>query len=89
MLKINVSIAIVCMVNNTALGLQSHSTEHIGKNQSIFSITKSPIEIEANQCPGSVHHKAIDGPFLYDKATQGLILSAYFWGYTATQVSYF
>jgi hypothetical protein len=74
------------MVNNTALtDIQNGHTQ--ASNGSFFGYEKNVTIIETgDQCPGLEHHKQIDGPFLYDKATQGLILSAYFYGYTATQV---
>lgn len=94
------SIAIVCMINNTALSGTSHKQENITE---IFK----PNDTTNAQCAGSVaHHKSIvffksiffiniylifnfylkDGPFVISKSIQGFVLSSYFYGYILTQV---
>ncbi|XP_017886979.1 putative inorganic phosphate cotransporter [Ceratina calcarata] len=74
--KVNVSVAIVAMVNHTAVKL---STVHKLETENATKI------IAVNECyqDGSKASKAIieDGPFVWNEPLQGLILSAYFWGY--------
>ncbi|CAF0884887.1 unnamed protein product [Brachionus calyciflorus] len=75
------SIAIVCMVNNTAL----NSMQHTNLNVSFFHNETLPEK--PSECPAAVkHHKSLDGPFAWNKGTQGIILSAYFYGYLITQL---
>jgi hypothetical protein len=76
------------MVNNTALtDIQNGHTQRATNRSSLLGYEKNVTIIETgDQCPGLKHRKQIDGPFMYDKATQGLILSAYFYGYMSTQV---
>jgi hypothetical protein len=82
------SIAIVCMVNNTALSELSHSSSNSSENNATSILTGNQTNAVSNdQCP-TLKHSSIDGPFLYDKSTQGLILSSYFYGYTVTQVEF-
>lgn len=76
--KVNASVAIVAMVNHTAVKLSaSHSSEadnttmmntEVCQLEDVLNITKT-----ANE----------DGPFIWDETLQGLILSSYFWGYMA------
>lgn len=71
--KVNVSVAIVAMVNHTAVKL-STMQEMESRNTSTIS---------AEECASSNVTTAIteDGPFVWNEPLQGLILSAYFWGY--------
>ncbi|CAF0884906.1 unnamed protein product [Brachionus calyciflorus] len=88
MQKIDMSIAIVCMINNTALKM-SHSENHAltQKINDNFTILKNKSE-SSLQCPASLSHSKTkyDGPFVWEKSTQGLVLSAYFYGYIITQI---
>ncbi|RNA04067.1 inorganic phosphate cotransporter isoform X3 [Brachionus plicatilis] len=78
MLKINMSIAIVCMVNNTALGILSY--------QNSTELSDAPVLVP-DECSSTIsHHKPIDGPFTWPKNIQGVILSSYFYGYILTQL---
>lgn len=75
--KINMSVAIVCMVKHTA-------------NES-YSITSNVSSILANSdssCEASVSKKGkqFSGEFEWSKQLQGLILSAYFIGYLITEI---
>ena len=54
MLKVNMSIAIVCMVNNTALS-QMNPTSH---NRSIFSLSLANNTREET-CSGAISHNKI------------------------------
>ncbi|XP_014482860.1 PREDICTED: putative inorganic phosphate cotransporter [Dinoponera quadriceps] len=72
--KVNVSVAIVAMVNHTAVKLPT----------SYHADINSTNIVKADEvCDGqSVTKVAVeDGPFVWDESLQGLILSAYFWGY--------
>ncbi|CAF0912444.1 unnamed protein product [Adineta ricciae] len=72
--KSNVSIALVCMVNHSAI-------------DSRYVNTTSPSNvINSNECSQIKKQHNTDGPFVWSKDTQGLILGAYFWGYIITQI---
>ncbi|XP_030565533.1 sialin [Drosophila novamexicana] len=86
-LKVNLSVAMVAMVNHTAIHqLQQQSAGH----HSIANATTSesnPVE----QCspPGgatNVTAKVEDGPFSWSEPLQGTLLSCYFWGYLVSQI---
>ncbi|XP_043578002.1 putative inorganic phosphate cotransporter [Bombus pyrosoma] len=75
--KVNVSVAIVAMVNHTAVKLSAlHQLE--SENTTVITM---------DEC----HHDSVlsnetktiteDGPFVWNEPLQGLILSSYFWGY--------
>ncbi|EFN84324.1 Putative inorganic phosphate cotransporter [Harpegnathos saltator] len=73
--KVNVSVAIVAMGNHTAVKL---STSHD------LEANSSTVARETEEVCGTsgVAKTAVeDGPFVWDESLQGLILSAYFWGY--------
>lgn len=78
--KINMSVAIVCMVNHTAAN--SHSTH---QNETFSTFNQS---IDTSGC-GSYQSKkssGLNGEFNWDKNTQGLILASYFVGYLITEI---
>lgn len=84
--RVNMSTAIVCMLNNTALK-ELKSASALTPNDSLVSI--SSIEEGATCYFKETASKAIideDGPFTWGKNIVGLILSAYFYGYMTTQV---
>lgn len=78
--KVNVSVAIVAMVNHTAVKLSTLRQLESGNATNVITDI-------ADQC----HHHDIssnttkitteDGPFVWNEPLQGLILSSYFWGY--------
>lgn len=75
-LRANMSVAIVAMVNHTALEqqlvvLNLSGEYHICPNHRSTNISRLFSE---------------DGPFVWSELTQGLILSAYFMGYTLSQI---
>ncbi|XP_014663123.1 PREDICTED: sialin-like [Priapulus caudatus] len=73
MMRTNISVAIVCMVNHTALeeqGLEENSSD----------------VILAPECGRNITVEQQDGEFLWDKTTQSLVLSSFFWGYIVTQI---
>lgn len=83
MLKINLGIAIVCMVNYTAL------EEMKPVSNSTFQLTdltnSSNDEVQCLFKESKVDAKD-DGEFIWTKATQGFVLASYFYGYIITQV---
>lgn len=75
-LKVNLHVAIVSMVNHTRL----HELEG---NHS------RPVRNLTTECEDStldVSAKPEDGPFIWPSSVQGIILSAYFWGYLVSQL---
>ncbi|CAF0884868.1 unnamed protein product [Brachionus calyciflorus] len=79
MLKINMGIAIVCMVNNTALREASVSDNH-SKIVVNTSVLDSKCKISSS------HSSGLNGNFVWDKSIQGFILASYFYGYIITQI---
>ncbi|UJR32077.1 hypothetical protein I4U23_019545 [Adineta vaga] len=73
--KSNISIALVCMLNHSAI-----ESRYINTNTSSRNVV---INDECLQTNSKDH---IDGPFVWSKNTQGLILGSYFWGYIITQI---
>lgn len=72
-LKVNLSVAIVAMVNATAvhhLGAGDHGDDH---------------EAECPKPEGGAHGD-VDGPFVWDEALRGHILGSYFYGYLVAQI---
>ncbi|XP_017116101.1 putative inorganic phosphate cotransporter [Drosophila elegans] len=74
-MRVNLSVAIVAMVNQTAI---PHSNSSV---------------IDADTCPlpepnhnGSNPNPQREGEFVWDEATQGLVLGSFFYGYVLTQV---
>ena len=81
MQKIDMGMAIVCMINNTALNLENNNDEF-----KLTSFYKSPIENDTCLFQPLNSTKRNDGPFEWSKEDQGLILSSYFYGYLIIQV---
>ncbi|XP_012535774.1 putative inorganic phosphate cotransporter isoform X1 [Monomorium pharaonis] len=82
--KVNASVAIVAMVNHTAV------KSHIKLSMSNDSKTDNATLTSTNICQfdsiSNVTIKAEDGPFVWNELIQGLILSSYFWGYTVSML---
>ncbi|XP_048745499.2 sialin-like isoform X1 [Ostrea edulis] len=86
-LRVNLSVAIVCMVNGTAVHLKSE-TPPVETNSSVswnqhFDSSCGRISSDNDT---SVTRKFQDGNIVWEKTTQGLILGSFFWGYLATQI---
>ncbi|XP_017780119.1 PREDICTED: putative inorganic phosphate cotransporter isoform X2 [Nicrophorus vespilloides] len=76
-MRTNMSVAIVAMVNNTALNMiGEHSDEPIDDECGI-------VEDEEEVDPPH-----LDGEFLWDFDQQGYILSSFFYGYVITQIPF-
>ncbi|KOC59597.1 Putative inorganic phosphate cotransporter [Habropoda laboriosa] len=74
--KVNVSVAIVAMVNHTAVKL---STLHMLESENTTAVPVD--ECRENNTSNATKISTKDGPFVWNEPLQGLILSAYFWGY--------
>ncbi|CAG0885884.1 unnamed protein product [Darwinula stevensoni] len=75
-LKVNLSVAIVVMVNHTAV---TQKTAHV-------QVHHNATECDAGYDNVTKDTSADDGPFEWDSHIQGYILGAYFWGYIVTQL---
>ncbi|TMW54799.1 hypothetical protein DOY81_000032 [Sarcophaga bullata] len=76
-LKVNLSVAMVAMLNHTAVGQGSHGVGGHGDDP------------EACKPPGGSTNtttKVEDGPFNWSEPLQGTLLSCYFWGYLVSQI---
>lgn len=71
--KISVGIALVCMVNHSAIA------QH--KNSMDMPMTQLDID-----CPRASGAANIEGPYPWTKNIQGVILGGYFWGYLITEI---
>merc|ERR1719323_2887104 len=69
-MRVNLSVAIVAMVNNTA----------IASNSSIIDNSTCPVSANSTEGPPP------DGPFAWGAKEQGWILGAFFFGYVVTQL---
>ena len=91
------SVAIVCMINNTRL-------EEIHHENKVLALRNQPINLNSfsntsfhtshsrqnskQKCAYQKSNKTkIDGPFVWEKSIQGLVLSSFFYGYLFTQIA--
>ncbi|XP_044252844.1 putative inorganic phosphate cotransporter [Tribolium madens] len=72
-MRVNLSVAIVAMVNNTAIPQPS-------TNSNIYDHCVAP------NATNSTQPNTSDGEFAWDEATQGIVLGSFFYGYVLTQV---
>ncbi len=95
MQRINMSVAIVCMINNTRLEEIHHENKILALKNNPFTsdthsnnhLRKNPFKISKEKCAYEKSNKTkIDGPFVWEKSIQGLILSSFFYGYLFTQI---
>ncbi|KAJ0174786.1 hypothetical protein K1T71_009894 [Dendrolimus kikuchii] len=75
-LKVNLSVALVGMVNHTA------NRHALNKDAG----TNHTSDLECQPTDGSSKAKELDGPFIWSTEVQGIVLSCYFWGYLVSQV---
>ncbi|RUS90911.1 hypothetical protein EGW08_001308, partial [Elysia chlorotica] len=80
-LRVNLSVAMVCMVNQTALDLVKDA-EHSGDTDQ-RPATCNGVE---NQSSNDTSDGDREGEFVWSKETQGYVLGSFFWGYLLTQV---
>lgn len=89
--RVNMSTAIVCMLNNTELKNQISIAEAENSlNFTSFEANTTVFEEDNSQCYFKVAKGQTidaDGPFVWDKKIQNLILSSYYYGYLTTQVA--
>lgn len=79
-LRMNLSVAILCMTNNTAVRLLNN-----GPNaSSIIAIQRTPCA-DGNSS-SDVASALRDGPFVWNSDIRGIILGVFFWGYLVTQI---
>lgn len=80
-LKVNLSVAMVGMLNHTAIKLNLEHTDV----ENMTSATTGDVECEPTGGSNS-SVKELDGPFVWSSEVQGIVLSCYFWGYFVSQV---
>ncbi|KAL4710925.1 hypothetical protein ACJJTC_002555 [Scirpophaga incertulas] len=81
-LKVNLSVAMVGMLNHTGVRLLAHGHEpalHVNVTKPVV------VECEAPKVNGTAKGMD-DGPFIWPTEIQGIILSCYFWGYFISQI---
>ncbi|CAF1265078.1 unnamed protein product [Rotaria sordida] len=71
--KISIGIALVCMVN--------HSAIEQPKTSIAMPLTQADID-----CPRLDNTAPIEGPYPWTKNIQGIVLGGYFWGYLITEI---
>ena len=88
--KVNLSVAMVAMINNTAIkdiNLQVDTSSEFNQSFNTDSETKTLVcqTIQQNGNPKKDSFVE-DGPMIWTEPEQGLVLGSYFWGYFITQV---
>jgi len=81
-LKVNLSVAIIAMVNHTAI-LQKGGDDHHGEGESECD---TGVEEHHGNSTMEEEEDSLMGPFIWDDTIQGLVLASYFYGYILTQV---
>lgn len=84
-LKVNLSVAIIAMVNHTAVAsANAHEGDGHGDSHAVTDGANATV----NPCgDGTESQEELqDGPFTWDENIQGLVLASYFYGYLLTQV---
>ena len=88
-LKVNLSVAIVAMVNHTA-NVEAEDNERNGTFEDdehrLGNVNKTAQVRERNMRHIDAIVRLQDGPFVWTAPEQGLLLGAYFWGYFVTQI---
>ncbi|XP_059057794.1 sialin [Achroia grisella] len=82
-LKVNLSVAMVGMLNNTAIRRDVIVNSADNNNQTYSD--SSEIECKGSASGGNVTMDQ-DGPFTWTPGEQGIVLSCYFWGYFVSQL---
>ncbi|XP_052751138.1 sialin isoform X1 [Galleria mellonella] len=83
-LKVNLSVAMVGMVNNSAIKniIAASGGSH---NQTNYNAEVGDVECEGSNSEGKATME-LDGPFIWLPGVQGIVLSCYFWGYFVSQL---
>lgn len=81
-LRVNMSVALVCMVNHTAIDLM-HSNQSTTERYANNATATGEGRCASNAATAG---QKSDGEFIWDKETQGVILGAFFYGYLVTQL---
>ncbi|XP_023019242.1 putative inorganic phosphate cotransporter protein picot isoform X1 [Leptinotarsa decemlineata] len=76
-MRTNMSVAIVAMVNHTAIENDNH-------DHAVSVDDECNVE-SVNQ---TIHHEELNGEFVWKTDVQGYILSSFFYGYVATQIPF-
>lgn len=87
--RINMSVAIVCMVNHTAVDLTKNSEMHLNDLLMYNNHTKIDFSDKENDvCYNNKlsHEKPLDGTFNWSKTVQSQVLSAFFYGHIISQI---
>ncbi|KRY09857.1 Sialin [Trichinella patagoniensis] len=84
-LKVNLSVAIVAMVNHTAIHEVERTTGGNAHDNLDGKVVAEVCTREQKADEAKVPPKK-DGPFVWDQATQGNILGSFFYGYILTQI---
>ncbi|XP_030383144.1 sialin-like [Scaptodrosophila lebanonensis] len=80
-LKVNLSVAMVAMLNHTAIRISGSGGDNDTKN--------AASDVEECYPPGGASNVTViveDGPFNWSTTLQGTLLSCYFWGYLVSQI---
>ncbi|XP_026495532.2 sialin isoform X1 [Vanessa tameamea] len=79
-LKVNLSVAMVGMLNHTAIEASVHDV------QDDDNFTAPAEDMQCDTTGNSTSAKEADGPFPWSSEIQGIVLSCYFWGYFVSQI---
>ncbi|KAK9720157.1 Major Facilitator Superfamily [Popillia japonica] len=79
-LKTNLAMAMVSMVNHTAIRLEQDREHNLNTSKRHVHLDTVP----EDELP--VEHKEKDGTFMWSLSLQGIIVSSYFWGYLFGQI---
>lgn len=77
-LKVNFHVCIVTMINHTALDAGKEESSHTQGESNCLPKPKNGTKDDS--------HPLLDGPFTWSPIIQGVLLSAYFYGYLVTQL---
>lgn len=93
--RVNLSVAIVCMVNRTAIAATA-SSDHSSISGNLNASLPPPSNIAGEEECGLDLAKTSDnatsgptvedGTLIWDKKTQGMVLGSFFWGYLVSQI---
>ncbi|CAG0896381.1 unnamed protein product, partial [Darwinula stevensoni] len=86
-LRVNLSVAIVAMVNYTAVTRATAEADRNATECGHVDVTvETPPEARRRTAFNRGLSTSLDGPLEWDSRVQGYILGAYFWGYIVAQI---